>query len=248
MTPRFPKQARSNFNRIDQSILCRILIASLLLISTAVTHADILGKLELSTERVYRGISQTDNNLAPSVSVRLRPENGTFKGAYVGALLHRNDFRNPENAREQTYFVGYRPELNGRLRLDASYIYYDLQQSSGVGDRDWSEAHLRLSVNQSSALVLSAANNWIGNGTTYQVEINHLHPLTNHLSIQALAGVVIAPDDAIDGYGFGELGVIYGITPKIYARTDASFTSSKAEDLFQDRADSTVRLSIGYIF
>ena len=245
MTSRFSIPVRINFKKTFP-YLNRGFRAALwsLLAYTASSYADISGKIELSSERTLRGIAQTENNFAPSISAKYESK----VGVYFGTLISRNDFRNPTDSSEQRYFLGYSPEIAGSIGLDATYIYYDFRQSAENGNTDWSEAHLRLSFNQETALLFSAADNWIGQGITYQMEVNHLHSLTSRLSIQALAGIALIPEDSIEDYTYAGLGIIYGATPRVYLRADINAADNAAETLFGDRSDSTARLSIGYLF
>ena len=220
------------------------LVVAVVILHTAtnVLAGDLSAKLELSSARIFRGVEQTDNNLAPSGAIRYQ----TDFGLYAGALASQNDFRIPDAAFEQTYFLGYGQQINSFLNLDLSVLSYNFIE--GSNGTDWEEVHLRLNLDQFTAVTLNYARDWIGNDDSQQIEVSHLFPISNNWNIQASAGAVFPDNNALSEYFYGEVGVVYGLTSDIYIRADLSGADSAARTIFGDRANSNFRLSVGYIF
>lgn len=223
-----------------------LLLGILLLGAGQFAYAELSSRFELSSARNFRGIVQTDNNLAPSASIKYSHENG----AYLGALLVRNDFRPPlGKSLERIYLVGYSSELNRTTSLDLSFITYDLQKPPVGPERDWREIHLRFSFNNLTSLTLGVSDDWMGlNEQARQVEISHLYPLSPRLSLQGTGGGVFTSDSINRDYVYAELGLVYSLGANAYVRADLSATDSQAKRIFGERADTDVRISIGYLF
>ena len=218
-----------------------IIVFSLIVFSSA-SYAEVSAKIELSSARIYRGIQQDDDNFSPSALIKYQSDNGI----YTGALLSRNDFRLPNQSIEQAYFAGYSSQLNNLFHLDLSYLAFNF--SGGSSDTNWQEAHIRLSYDQTTSLTLSTANNWLLQRSSIHLELNRIYSVTDQLSLHALIGAVTPKNDNLEDFFYSELGVIYGATPSIYLRADLTASNSSAKRNFNDRADSTFRLSIGYVF
>jgi len=223
------------------------LFAGILTLSVSPTsYADLSAKVELSSAHSFRGIQQTDNNIAPSINAKYDHDNGF----YLGTLISRNDFRSPSaHRKEHAYFLGYSLEASRNLDLDISFINYEYSETATGMDRDWREIHARFNFNGRSALILGVADNWLRRGKkTGQIEFSHLYPLIPNISLQATTGIILASNARGENYLYGELGLIYGISPNVYIRADLSTTDSRAKRLFANRASTDARLSIGYIF
>jgi len=211
---------------------------------SVLNQAEISAKLELSSGRIFRGVSQTEDHFAPSISVKYQ-----YAGsAYIGALFSRNDFRNPSNREEKTYFIGFSHRLNPDLHLNFSFVAYDFDPFLETMEPDWQEVHLRINYLRQTSLTLSHANNWLGQDSSSHIELSHLLPITNQLTLQATAGAIFTVNDALPDYGYANLGLIYGLNTRVYLRTDINFTDSSAEIIFNERTDPRLRFSVGYLF
>ena len=218
-------------------------IPIVLLLSVQV-KADFSAKAEISTDRIFRGVSQIESGLAPSATLAYQSE----FGAYLGVSLAKNDFRIPEDSLEQLYFLGYHRELNNDIGLDISYLRYQFDDLSNGPNRNWNELHLRLQFTPSTALLLISSDSWLRNQESQQIEISHLRGVTEKTRLHMSAGVVIPSGQSLENYHYAEIGLIYGISANIYLRGDLSLTDDVARDLFNSQADNTVRVSLGYLF
>ena len=206
--------------------------------------ADFNAKVEISTDRIFRGISQIENGLAPSGTLAYQSESG----AYLGVSLAKNELRVPGNSLEQLYFLGYHRKINNSIGLDISYLSYQFDDAPNVPNLNWEELHLRLQITPSTALLLISSDSWLRRQESQQIEISHLRGLTEKTRLQMSVGAVIPSGQSLDNYHYAEIGLIYGISANTYLRADLSVTDDVARDLFGSNADNKLRISLGYLF
>lgn len=101
-------------------------VATAVLASSAVANAgEIEANVALSTDYIFRGISQTDNN--PAISGGL--DYSFDSGFYVGVWGSNVDFGNSDDgsssaSAEFDLYGGYAVEVSDGVELDLGYIYY----------------------------------------------------------------------------------------------------------------------------
>ena len=121
----------------------KTLAAALILASAASTvNAQISVTGTLTSDYVFRGVSQTDSSPAIQASVDYEHDNGFFAGAWASNV----DFDDDANA-EIDYYVGYYGELSDALAYDASYTYYTYLGYGSDEDYDYGELILNAYYN-----------------------------------------------------------------------------------------------------
>lgn len=130
----------------------------------------------LSTDYLFRGISQTRNRPAAQGTFDLAHESGVYVGAFVSnATFLGNPFN--DTRQEVDLLAGYRFTL-GDVSLDVGYIAYlypGQTKPPGTQLNEYQEVALRVSSQVTEALKLSGAFNWSPNffgrsGNAYYLE------------------------------------------------------------------------------
>lgn len=95
----------------------------------------------LTTDYVFRGISQTDENPALQASVELSHASGFYLGIWGSNV----DFNDGDEAEvEIDYYAGFASELTDELSWDAGVLYYSYPGASSDLDYDYWEGKLGL--------------------------------------------------------------------------------------------------------
>jgi len=119
-----------------------LMTASPLAISTAAAEVTFSGNVALTTDYVYRGISQTDSGAAVQGGFDLEHSSGFYAGIWASNL----DFGDNADI-EVDYYAGIGGELSNKIGWDVGAIYYAYPDSSDAddGDYDFTEVYGSLS-------------------------------------------------------------------------------------------------------
>jgi uncharacterized protein (TIGR02001 family) len=128
----------------------KTLIASALLVGSSAALAEISGNVTMATDYIFRGISQTDNQLAIQGGLDYAHDSGFYLGTWASNI--DSDFFNPGDGHdpqiELDLYGGYSGELANGIGYDLGYIRYEYP---GYGAADTNEVYLGGSFNNFSA-------------------------------------------------------------------------------------------------
>jgi len=114
----------------------KTLIATAMLATTAVAQAEISGNVALVSDYVFRGISQTDNQMALQGGFDYEHESGLYIGTWA-SNVDSNFFDNQTDPQlEVDLYAGYSSEFMG-FGYDLGYLRYQYPGSSGPGTNEW---------------------------------------------------------------------------------------------------------------
>ncbi len=88
----------------------------------------------LTSDYVFRGVSQTDSSPAIQASLNYEHESGFFAGTWVSNV----DFQDDANAEVDVY-LGYFGEMNDTFSYDVMYNYYTYHGYSSAEDYNYGE-------------------------------------------------------------------------------------------------------------
>jgi uncharacterized protein (TIGR02001 family) len=125
----------------------KTLIASALILgSTAVLAEEsahsVSANVALTTDYIYRGFTQTDENPAIQGGFDYAHTSGFYAGIW-GSNVDFND--GDEASVELDYYAGFSGELDGGLGWDLGYIYYDYPGAASNLNYDFQEVYAGLS-------------------------------------------------------------------------------------------------------
>jgi len=127
-----------------------LMTASPLAISTAAAEVTLSGNVALTTDYIYRGISQTDSGAAIQGGFDLEHSSGFYAGVWASNL----DFGDDSDI-EIDYYAGFGGEFSNKVGYDVGVLYYSYPDSNAAdaGDYDFTEVYGSLSYDFGPAAV-----------------------------------------------------------------------------------------------
>ncbi len=114
-------------SKIKQSILCGVGLLGL----AGVAQAELTANVGVTTNYVFRGETQTDDNIAIQGGVDFTNEFEHDGSLYVGAWASNVDFPAYQaDGFEIDLYVGYNFKLNESVKFDVGYIAYEYTDSN----------------------------------------------------------------------------------------------------------------------
>jgi len=232
------------------SIVARYLVCTVLLgaaISPA-RSAELSGYLVLTTDYVWRGVTQSDGDPAVQLGGDVAFGSGIYAG-FWGSTIDINNGGDRQRDTELTYYLGYSHDIATRWSLGASVVVYTYPGQTGVVDYNYEEVMLTTNFDDRLWLEYAYSPDLYNTGfDSHNVEIFTEWPAGKHLVVGAGAGYYDVSNFVGDGYAYWELGVTRPI-----GRLDIDLryhdTSRWVPVISSpDRADSRVALSFRLTF
>jgi uncharacterized protein (TIGR02001 family) len=239
----------------------KTLIASALMAASTATVAEISGNVAIVSDYVFRGISQTDNQMAIQGGLDYAHDSGLYVGTWASSV--DPDFFNGtghDPQLELDLYAGYSGEFANGMGYDVGYLRYEYP---GFGDADTNEVYASLSysdfsasVNYSDELAFlpSDQSAWYiaaGYDTTLPwAEIGlsvHLgHSFGDAFDVSSTSTDIGLTDSYTDwsiGLSKSWMGADFGLT-----YTDLNIDDSDCDDSLTDICDTKFVFSIGKSF
>lgn len=184
-----------------------MLFASLFLYLQPLQSAETTGYLALTTDYVWRGVTQSDGDPAFQLGGEVRFEPGIYAGAWASTVDIANG---PERQRDQELilYLGYGHELNERWMLEVAVVNYAYPGQTSNVDYDYFEYHL--TANFRDRLWLQYAYSpdlYHSDRDSHNVELYAEWALGKSLLAGAGFGYYDVSELAGSGYSYWELGI-----------------------------------------
>lgn len=135
----------------------KLLLATALATSTSMAAAEVTfsGNVALTSDYVYRGISQTDSGAAIQGGFDLEHSSGFYAGVWASNL----DFDDNSDIETDVY-AGFSGEFTNMVGYDVGVLYYGYPDSSDAndGDYDFTEVYGSLSYDFGPAALTGGVN------------------------------------------------------------------------------------------
>jgi len=183
-----------------------LMTASPLAISTAAAEVTFSGNVALTTDYVYRGVSQTDEGAAIQGGFDLEHSSGFYAGVWASNL----DFGDDADI-EIDYYAGVAGEFSNKIGWDVGVLYYSYPDSSAAdtGDYDFTEVYGSLSYDFGPAALtggLAHSSDFFGDtGDSLYATIDVDVPLPNDFALNLHYGNQDIDD--LDDYSEWSLGL-----------------------------------------
>jgi len=117
----------------------KTLLATAMLATTVVAQAEISGNVTMASDYVFRGISQTDNQIAVQGGFDYAHDSGIYVGTWASNI--DADFFNADgNHDPQTeldMYAGYSGDLGNGIGYDLGYLRYQYPGYSDANTNEW---------------------------------------------------------------------------------------------------------------
>jgi uncharacterized protein (TIGR02001 family) len=115
----------------------KTLIATALLASSSAALAEISGNVTMASDYVFRGISQTDNQMALQGGFDYEHESGLYVGTWA-SNVDSSLFNNGTDPQiELDLYAGYKHDLGNGLGFDVGYLRYQYPNANSVNTNEW---------------------------------------------------------------------------------------------------------------
>lgn len=190
----------------SRSLLTTVLLAVL---SIPAVAAEFSGYLTLTTDYVWRGVTQSDGDPAAQLGGEVSFRSGVYAGLW-GSTIDIDNGDGRQRDAEVNYYLGYGHDLSARWALGASVVAYTYPGQAGPIDYNYEE--YALSVNYDDRVWLEYAYSpdyWGLNIESHNVELISEWPAGEHLIVGAAAGYFDFGNFLDDSYAYWDLGVTW---------------------------------------
>lgn len=131
-------------NSVSKLSFAGLLMAGSML-ATPVLAADIEGNIGVTTDYIWRGMTQNGGGTSASGGLDVSFDSGLYIGTWVGDTAG-TDY----GTQEVDYYIGYAGE-SGSISYDVGYLMYTYPSSQAATDVDFSEVYITVGTGPVSA-------------------------------------------------------------------------------------------------
>ncbi len=228
----------------------RINLAAALLVSLALpaSAAEFSGYLTLTTDYVWRGVTQSDGDPAAQLGGEVSFRSGVYAGLW-GSTIDIDNGGNRQRDAEVNYYLGYGYDVSALWVLGASVVAYTYPGQTGPIDYNYEEYALSVNYDDRAWLEYAySADYWGLNIESHNVELISEWSAGEHLVLRAAVGYFDFADFLDDSYAYWDLGVTWPLNRfsfdlRYHDTSDPVFIVSTP-----DSADARVVLSFRVVF
>ncbi|HEY1141034.1 MAG TPA: TorF family putative porin [Lysobacter sp.] len=207
--------------------------SAILALASNAQAATFSGNAALTTDYVWRGITQTQGDPAVQAGFKLAGESGWY-----GSVWGSNVEFAPElhASSELDFTVGWSGALGNAWALDVNALHY--RYPSTTADLDWTELNGTLTYDSRYWMSLGFSPEALGsdeNGTYAQLGARF--PVNDAFRVEAVAGYYFLDDVYARSYAHGQLSAIWTVNASelpVELRVTAHGTDSGAKRIFGD--------------
>jgi len=200
------------------------------------------GSATLTSDYVFRGLSQTDEGAALQGELRYDHASGFYAGLWASNV----DFGPGLSGTELDTFIGYGVPLTDAVGFDLQFVRYNYLGLDGGNDLEYNELLASVTLNEMFSATLGYSSDVFASGDNgVYLGVGGAYPLTEKLSLTGGLGRYSLPADA--DYFDWNLGLSWDASP---FTLDLQFigTDSDARDTFGSIADNRLvaSASVGF--
>lgn len=171
--------------------------------------ADLTGYLVLTSDYVWRGVTQSEGNPAVQLGGDVNFASGVYAGAW-GSTVDIDNGAGRLRDTEVVYYLGYRRDAWRRWTLGVSAIAYTYPGQSGVVDYDYEEIMLSANFDDRLWFEYAYSPDLYQTGLdTHNFEVLTEFPAGEHLVAGIAAGYYDVSSFSGSGYAYWEAGVTW---------------------------------------
>lgn len=217
-------------------------------VGTVANSAEFSGYLALTTDYVWRGVTQSDGDPAAQLGGDVSFDTGLYAGAWVSTIDISNG-ANHQRDTEVIYYAGYGHDLNNSWALGANVVAHTYPGQSGVIDYSYEELIVSVNYRDRAWLEYAYSQDLYDTGSeAHNIELYTEWPAGRYLIVGAGAGYYDVSRVVGSGYGYWELGVTWPIEK---FDLDLRYHDTNRPVMFistPERADSRISLTLRMSF
>lgn len=200
------------------------------------------GSATLTSDYVFRGLSQTDEGAALQGELRYDHTSGFYAGLWASNV----DFGPGLSGTELDTFIGYAVPLSDSVGFDLQFVRYNYLGLDGGNELEYNELLASVTFNEIVSATLGYSSDVFASGDNgVYLGVGAAYPLTEKLSLTGGLGRYSLPDDA--DYLDWNIGLSWDASP---FTLDLQFigTDGDARDTFGAIADNRLVASVSVGF
>lgn len=214
---------------------------SLLLPMTAAQAVETSGSAALTSDYVWRGTSQSNEDPAVQAGFKFAGASGLYGQIWGSSVEFAPDTR---ASSEFDLIAGWSGDLSDALALDVNLTRY-VYPSTTV-DLDWTEANATVTLQERVWLQVGHSRDALASDTagTY-AQLGARWPLTDTFRVEAAAGRYwLARDSGYDEYAHAQLGAVWMFAAPLELRLTVHDTDASAVQAFPGLAGSRIEAAL----
>lgn len=199
------------------------------------------GSVALTSDYIWRGISQTAGDPALQAGIRLAGQSGFYISAWGSNVRSHGD---PDLHSEFDLAAGWSGALSDDWAIDAYVLRYVYPGTAASAD--WTEIDVTLTWKDSYWLQAGYSSSALGSGLRgFYTQAGARFPLDRRFRLEAVAGWYRLDRDQDNTYVHGQLSAIWAFRAPFELRTSMHLADARADDLFgKDIAGSRVECAL----
>lgn len=214
--------------------------AILLSVLSSSAVAQLSGNAALTSDYVWRGSSQTQQDPALQGGFKYAHASGFYASVWGSNVRFA-----PDNGASSEFdgAVGWTGKIAPDWALDVYLLRY--QYPSADIDLNWNELNAGVTWRDNYWLAVGYSNNALASDTdgTY-VLLGARYPVNDSLRLEGTAARYLLDDAYTDDYNHGSLGAIWAFTSPFELRFTLHGTDSAAKRLFPDMAGTRAEIAV----
>lgn len=202
--------------------------------------AELDGSAALTTDYVFRGITQTQGDPAAQVGASLTSDSGLYGAVWGSTVEYPGD---TGASSEFDYVVGWGGQLAEDWAVDVNVTYFDYP--SARVDLAYAELIGTLTWRDNYWLMLGYSPDVFATDQTgVYAQVGATLPINEAVRIEAALGHYDLDDAYGDSYSHARLGAVWAFRAPFELRVTAHGTDSSARQLFPELAGSRVEVAL----
>lgn len=222
--------------------------AALVLPALPVNAAEFSGYVTLTSDYVWRGVTQSEGDPAVQLGVEASFDSGVYAGLW-GSTVDINTGDDRQRDTEINYYLGYSLDLASRWVLGTTVVIYTYPGQTGPFNYNYEEYAVSVNYDDRAWLEYAYSPGYYGfDIDSHNVELITEWPAGEHLIVSGGAGYFDFSSPLDDAYAYWNLGITW---PVNRFSVDLRYHDTSGPVLFvstADRADARLALSFRVAF
>lgn len=212
----------------------------LMMLGARADAAELSGNAALTSDYVFRGISQTQGDPAAQMGIKLASESGLY-GSVWGSTV---EFPGDSGASSEIdYVVGWGGKLADDWALDVNVTYFDYPDARV--ELDYPELIGTLTYRDNYWLMVGYSPDvFATDATGVYTQLGAKFPINDSFRIEAAVAHYDLDDAYGDSYSHAQLGAVWAFKSPFELRVTAHGTDSSAKRLFPELAGSRIEAAL----